>query len=201
MQKAYVQHVCLITHHSIWVQATTVVCVWETAIQGHCVCLCIHQRVLYRRLSESVMWIRGVIGRVYVLSCPGRLFSIVACLPWYESLSSGLILFHPLWLYEHQLILSASAIRSLINLLLTWLILNYFFLLLLCFLWGCWRVSQMKSKTGISKCKSGFKRSVFNAFAGVYMTRYYGTSRPYVGPWRCRSRAPPFGRYCNCGLS
>lgn len=86
---------------------------------------------------------------------PAGCFSIAACLPWYESLSSGLILFHPLWLYEHQLILSASAIRSLINLLLTWLILNYFFYFLLCFLWGCWRVSQMKSKTGISKCKSG----------------------------------------------
>ncbi len=177
------------------------VCVRDSHTGALCV-LVYSPACAYRRLSESVMWIRGVIGRVYVLSCPGRLFSIAACLPWSESLSSGLILlFHPLWLYEHQLILSASAICSLINLLLTWLILNYFFYLLLCFLWGCWRVSQMKSKTGISKCKSGFKRSVFNAFAGVYMTRYYGTSRPYVGPWGCRSRAPPFGRYCNCGLS
>lgn len=90
---------------------------WVSHTEALCVCLCIHQRVLCRRLPESVMWIKEVIGRIYVLSCPGRLFSIAACLPWSESLFPGLILlFHLLWLSKNHLILSASSIHSLINL-------------------------------------------------------------------------------------
>lgn len=52
-KKHMYSNVCLITHHSICVCVR--VRASERDIQRHCVCSCIHQRVLCRRLSESVV--------------------------------------------------------------------------------------------------------------------------------------------------